>query len=116
MKLFAYASLLVLLISHIDSVNAKSARDDLMEKIADVVAFARVCPALEMDTVSITTIAMGQSIGKSNRDYDVIDAMANAREGAMRRGGDSWSACETGRRQYGPGGIALPGMLRERGL
>ncbi len=114
MKLFAYASLLVLLISHIDSVDAKSAREDLMEKIADVVAFARVCPALQMDTASISTIAMGQSIGKSDRDYDVIDAMADAREGTMRRDGDSWSTCETGRRQYGPGGSALPGMLRER--
>jgi hypothetical protein len=88
-------------------------REDVMEKIADVVAFARVCPALEMDTVSVTAIAIGQRIGQSNRDYDVIDAMANAREGAIRRG-NAEIACETGRRQYGPGGNALPGLLRER--
>ncbi|CAN7340808.1 hypothetical protein LJR235_001868 [Pararhizobium sp. LjRoot235] len=40
-----------------------------MEKIADVVSFARICPALEMDTVSVTAIAVSQKIEKSNRDY-----------------------------------------------
>lgn len=84
-----------------------------MEKIADVVTFARVCPALEIDTVSVTAIATSRKIGKSNRDYDEIDAMTNTREGAMRSG-NAEVACETGRQQYGPGGNALPGLLRER--
>lgn len=113
MKLKTLAILLVFSAPTAAFAVTNGAREDLMEKIADVVAFARVCPALEMDTVSVTTIAVGQHIGKSNRDYDIIDAMANAREGAMRRG-DAEIACETGRRQYGPGGNALPGLLRDR--
>lgn len=113
MKRKLLASILLLSPSSPAFAATQDAREDVMEKIADVVAFARVCPALVMDTVSVTAIAIGQKIGKSNRDYDLIDAMANAREGAMRRG-DAEIACETGRRQYGPGGNALPGLLRER--
>lgn len=113
MKRHLLASLLLLTLAHPLLAATQGAREDVMEKIADVVAFARVCPALEMDTVSITTIAIGQKIGQSNRDYDRIDAMANAREGAIRRG-NAEIACETGRRHYGPGGISLPGLLRDR--
>ncbi|KQS97988.1 MULTISPECIES: hypothetical protein [unclassified Rhizobium] len=113
MKRKLLASIFLVLLADTTFAAAKGAREDIMEKIADVVAFARVCPALEMDTVSVTTMAISQKIGKSNRDYDVIDAMANAREGAIRRG-NAELACETGRQQYGPGGNALPGLLRER--
>lgn len=113
MKRELLASLLLLSLPLPAFAAAPGAREDVMEKIADVLAFARVCPELEMDTVSVTTIAIGQKIGKSNRDYDVIDAMANAREGAMRRG-DAQSACQSARLQYGPGGTALPGLLRDR--
>ena len=113
MKRKFLASLFLLSMPHAGLTATPGAREDVMEKIADVVAFARVCPALEMDTVSVTTIAISQKIGKSNRDYDLIDAMANAREGAIRRG-NAEVACEAGRRQYGPGGNALPGLLRER--
>jgi hypothetical protein len=113
MKRKFLASILLLSLCDMTFAATKGAREDIMEKIADVVAFARVCPALEMDTVSVTTMAISQKIGKSNRDYDVIDAMANAREGAIRRG-NAEVACETGRLQYGPAGNALPGLLRER--
>ena len=113
MKRKLLACLFLLSMSHTALPATVGAREDVMEKIADVIAFARVCPALEMDTVSVTTIAISQKIGKSNRDYDLIDAMANAREGAIRRG-NAEIACETGRQQYGPGGNALPGLLRER--
>ncbi|OBZ93898.1 hypothetical protein ADU59_19600 [Pararhizobium polonicum] len=113
MKRKRLASLFLLAMAHTGFAATPDVREDVMEKIADVVAFARVCPALQMDTVLVTTIAKSQKIGKSNRDYDLIDAMANAREGAIRRG-NAEIACETGRRQYGPDGDALPGLLRER--
>lgn len=113
MKRKLLASILLSFLSSPAFAATQDAREDVMEKIADVVAFARVCPALEMDTVSVTAIAISQKIGKSNRDYDEIDAMANAREGAMRRG-NAEVACEAGKQQYGPGGNALPGLLRER--
>ncbi|MFB2551756.1 hypothetical protein [Ensifer soli] len=113
MRLYASFMLFLLPVFSPSSALAAGVRDDLMEKIADVVALARVCPSLEMDTVSVTTIAIGQQIGRHRRDYEVIDAMANAREGEMRRG-DAPSACESGRRQYGPGGLTVPGLLRER--
>lgn len=84
-----------------------------MEKIADVVALARVCPTLQMNSGIVTTVALSQKIGGRAGDYDAIDAMANAREGTIRRG-DQMAECESGRQQYGPGGDAFPGLLQLR--
>ncbi|MDO9417169.1 hypothetical protein [Pararhizobium sp.] len=92
---------------------ARDARQNAMEKIADVVALARICPALEMNSAFVTSIAIGTNIGQKD-DYQAIEAMANAREGEIRRKGEEVAACADGASLYGTGGTALPGMMRKR--
>lgn len=96
------------------AASAGDVRSDLIEKIADIVAIGRLCPALEVDMINVTTVSRGSRIGERAEDYAVIETLASAREGAVLRAGLTDSACQDGARRYGPRGSTLPGMLRQR--
>ncbi|SIQ17013.1 hypothetical protein SAMN05880582_101987 [Rhizobium sp. RU20A] len=89
-------------------------RTDLIDKIADIVAIGRLCPALAVDLVNVTTLSRGSRIGDRAEDYAVIETLASARQGAVLRAGLTDRTCREAERRYGPEGVTLPGMLRQR--
>jgi hypothetical protein len=93
---------------------ADDARQNVMKKIADVLAIATVCPELTFNEQLIVFIARASHIDVTvgGADYDAVALLAADRVRIFNLAPQT--ACAAGRQLYGPGGESVKGLMADK--